>query len=136
MPSRIAVIDDEPHMRDLLAKLFSDTDVEVQPFARARDAVEYICGHEADVVISDIMMPGIKGDSCCHEIKKIDPTIQLVIITGYPDEKLISECIRIGISDIFIKPFDFTQVKEVALSAVSRSRNLKTISAAWRKPKE
>jgi len=136
MKKRIIIVDDEPNIVDLLSKIFESEDCETVGFGKARDAIEFVQAHEVDVIITDVMMPGIKGDNLCTEVKKLEPTVQLVVITGYPTEALFESLFRMGISDVFVKPFEFDKLKENVLLACERSQNLKLISRPWRKTKD
>lgn len=135
MKKRILIVDDEKDIIDILTRFFASDELEVHGFEKAHDAIAFIETHECDVIITDIMMPGIKGYHLCSEVRKIEPTIQFVIMTGYPTRELFSSLLAMGISDIFTKPFDFKKVRSVVLEACGRSQNLKKIASSWRKEK-
>jgi DNA-binding NtrC family response regulator len=136
MKRRILVVDDEPTIVNIVTKALAADGIELVGFNKSSDVLEYAQSYDVDVLISDFVMPGLQGNSLCAELKKIDPTIQCVVITGYPTEELFDSLLSIGITDVYIKPFDFVQLKNAALRACDRSQNLKHISKMWRTEKK
>lgn len=65
-----------------------------------------------DVVLSDIMMPGMDGLEMSTRIRSIAPDCQIIVLTAYNDIEYLLECIAIGISKFVQKPVDFAKLSQ------------------------
>ena len=79
----ILIVDDEPSILQTLSGLLSDEGFEVTTAANGYEALKIIDAESPDLVLLDIWMPGIDGIETLKEIKKGNPTIQVIIITGH-----------------------------------------------------
>lgn len=68
--------------------------------------------HLPDVVLSDIMMPGMDGLKMSSQIRAINPDSQIIVLTAYNDTEYLLECIAIGISKFAQKPVDFAKLSQ------------------------
>ena len=66
-----------------------------------------------DVVLSDIMMPGMDGLEMASQIRLIKPDCQIIVLTAYNDTEYLLECIAIGINKFAQKPVDFAKLSQV-----------------------
>ena len=85
----ILIVDDEPSILHSLSGLLSDEGFEVTTAANGYEALKIIEAESPDLVLLDIWMPGIDGIETLKEIKKENPTIQVIIITGHGDRKSV-----------------------------------------------
>lgn len=120
MKKQVVIVDDEPHILDAVERILANEDFDIVTFTRARDAIKFVQDCGVDVVVTDIMMPGIKGVDLCSELKKINPFIQFIVITGYASKDIVESLLRIGIADILVKPFKFDELKLMIHSAFQR----------------
>ena len=79
----ILIVDDEPSILQTLSGLLADEGFEVTTAANGYEALKIIDAESPDLVLLDIWMPGIDGIETLKEIKKENPTIQVIIITGH-----------------------------------------------------
>lgn len=76
-------------------------------------------GIEVVVVISDWLMPGMKGDEFLKTVERKNPSIQLVMITGHADESEIEKlCVNINMKACLRKPFNTEKLFEIIETAV------------------
>ncbi len=68
--------------------------------------------HMPDIVLSDIMMPGMDGLEMANQIRAIKPDCQIIVLTAYSDTEYLLECIAIGISQFAQKPVDFAKLSQ------------------------
>lgn len=106
MTRRILVVDDERDMRVLLQRIISqetvhEAVVEADPFK----AIERLKTDSFDMVITDLKMPKMDGIQLLEEMKKIDPTVSVVVMTAYATVETAVEAIRKGAYDYISKPF-------------------------------
>jgi PAS domain S-box-containing protein len=109
--TRILLIDDEP---DILRVLSRSLATDGYTVACARSGTEGLAAFEAqraDIVVTDIKMPGMDGIEVLKHIKARDPDSEVVIITGHGDIDSAVEALQFGASDFINKP-----VRDEALS--------------------
>ena len=80
--ARIIVIDDEEDVRDVLKEVLEREGFDVEIAANGDDGLELLSNKGADVVITDIIMPGKNGVETVHEIRKNFPNTRVIVISG------------------------------------------------------
>jgi DNA-binding NarL/FixJ family response regulator len=76
----------------------------------AEEALRQLPGHRPDVVLMDIQLPGMSGIECVAQLKKILPTVQVVMVTVYEDPDRIFSALRAGASGYILKRSEPAQV--------------------------
>ena len=100
----IAVCDDEAAIADLVAQLLAQGGFEVRTFYAGADLLA-AAAHEAfDLVVLDIMMPGMDGFACCRELRRTSP-VPIIFLTAKDEEidKVVG--FELGADDYVVKPF-------------------------------
>ncbi|HEY7450599.1 MAG TPA: response regulator [Vicinamibacterales bacterium] len=115
--ARILVVDDEASIRDLLAKVLKDYDVDVVPDGRS--AVELLRLYPYNLLIVDLKMPGMDGLSVIREGKRLKSDLRVIIITGYSTEASAIDALNLGVDGYLTKPFRVNQVLEQAAKAMA-----------------
>ncbi|MBI2821344.1 MAG: sigma-54-dependent Fis family transcriptional regulator [Acidobacteria bacterium] len=116
----ILVIDDEEIMRDVLAKLLQDEGYRCQTARTGEKGLEKIREGFFDLVLLDLMMPGIGGMRTLEEIRKIDSTIAVVILTAYASLESAVQATRAGAFDFLAKPFKNEELLVVVKNGLQR----------------
>lgn len=110
---KILVVDDDISMREALTRMLEKGGYEIQSAPGGKSALNLYTKDNFDLVISDIMMPEIKGVELLRELKKIDKDAKVIFITGYATVETAVQAIRIGAEDYFTKPFKNVEVLKV-----------------------
>ena len=104
-------------MREALGGALSDAGYQVVLAQRGAEAIARAAIETFDLVVSDIKMPGIDGLQAVESVKKQQPSIKSIIVTGYSNKDNTLRAVELGVSDFLKKPFrldDFlNRVKEV-----------------------
>ena len=104
MPKLIFVIDDEKNIREIIRSYLEKESFSVMEFDSAEPALEAFTRYKPDMLIVDIMMPGMSGFELCNEVRKIDNTP--IIIVSARDEELDRILgIEMGADHYMMKPF-------------------------------
>ena len=103
---RVLVIDDEVGIRMGCQRALSSQNYEVDSAASGEEGLEKIAREGYDLVLLDIMMPGMGGMETLKCITEIDPNLVCVVITGYATVELAVQAIKQGAYDFITKPFD------------------------------
>ncbi len=109
LPS-ILLVDDEPSILRTLSGLLSDEGFEVKTASNGYEALKFIDAESPDLVLLDIWMPGIDGIETLKEIKKDNPFIQVVIITGHGTIETAIKATKLGAFDFIEKPLSIEKV--------------------------
>lgn len=103
--SRILVVDDDVGILESLKAFLTFKGFLVQAFFEGAAALESFRSEPFPLVLTDLMMPGITGQELLTEVKKIDSTTEVVVMTGYGTIDSAVSTIRAGAYDYIVKPF-------------------------------
>jgi signal transduction histidine kinase len=103
---RILVIDDEPGMRMGCQRALSSQGYQVETAPSGEEGLQKLQQENYDLILLDIMMPGMGGMETLKHIPEIDPNLVCVVITGYATVELAVQAIKQGAYDFITKPFD------------------------------
>ena len=103
--SRILLVDDHPVVREGLRSMLSgDPRIEVVGEAvSGKDALEQVQKLEPDVVLTDILMPGMSGIEVTRQIKRLRPEIVVILLTMYDSKMYVMEGLRAGAAGYLVK---------------------------------
>jgi PAS domain S-box-containing protein len=107
---RILVIDDEEFVRETLAEMLEDLKHQVTPVGSGKLAVEQVQAEQFDVVFTDLAMPEMDGWETARAIRKLQPELPVVLVTGYGATAQPPSGELDLVAGIIGKPFDFDQV--------------------------
>lgn len=116
----VLIADDDPGVRDLLKELLHEEGYRLFFASNGREAVEIATRQPIDVAILDLRMPVMGGVEALKEIKKIDETVQVLMITGFADMDSLSECVSEGALDYIPKPVHLQEITRAVRRAVLR----------------
>jgi signal transduction histidine kinase len=114
----ILIVDDESVIRDLCGKALHD--YHVIEAEDGRQALEIFLrgGVEIDVVLTDVMMPRLDGLELLKRIKEREPTVVVVMMTGFADKELILKALKSDADDFITKPLNLLQLKSAVDKAL------------------
>ncbi len=121
--SSILLVDDSPETLELLGDCFSLSECKVVKAETGNKALEMLKRNHFEIAVVDINLPDLSGISVLDAIKQHDPTIAVVMITGYPEPNFVVNSMKRGASDFLIKPFELDKLMMVMMR-VSREREL------------
>jgi DNA-binding response OmpR family regulator len=100
----ILLVDDDGDILFHFKNILSNEGYLVESASYGRDALLKTKETDFDMAIIDIMLPDTRGDQLAIEIRKLNPSIELIFITGFSYMNECIEALDIGISEILIKP--------------------------------
>lgn len=119
-PIRLLCVDDEERFVATLAKLLSLKNMRVTTAKSGEEALELFEPGKFDVALVDVKMPGISGVDLLAELKKRDPRLEVIILTGHASVDTAAEIMSLGGSDYLLKPCPTSEVEAKVLSAMER----------------
>lgn len=105
-------VEDEQSTREQVSGLLKRIVRTLHVASDGIDGLDKYKEHRPDVVLSDIMMPGMNGLEMASQIRLINPDCQIIVLTAYNDTEYLLECISIGISKFAQKPVDFLKLSQ------------------------
>jgi len=109
----VVLVEDEDSNRETMVRALRKTGYAVKDFARAADAIEYLSKAEKVVlVITDLIMPEMDGLDLLREVKKLDPDIAVLMITGHGSVDTAVEAMKKGAEDYLTKPVDLNELRK------------------------
>lgn len=117
--ARILIIDDELPVCRSMASALAGGDYDVDTALSGNEALEKERENRYDVIVSDLMMPGISGIDLLRKIREARPEALVIMVTGYPSIKTAVESIKLGAFDYLPKPFTAQQLRTLVTRALS-----------------
>ena len=118
----VLIVDDEIGVRESL-KIILNKDYEVSLARNAEEAFSKIKEHSPDVILLDITLPDLDGLKVLERIKRNDPNIIVIMITGAETVNTAVEAMKLGAYDYVTKPFDIDQLRLI----ITRSLTAKAL---------
>ncbi|MCB2156617.1 sigma-54 dependent transcriptional regulator [bacterium] len=122
---RLLIVDDEPRMCQVLNLLATRWGYEVRTAQSGRDALEVLNDFPAEVVVSDLKMPGMGGDELLREVRARYPDAMVIMMTAHATVKSAVEAMKAGAFDYIMKPFDNDELR-LTIDRATEHRDLRT----------
>jgi CheY-like chemotaxis protein len=119
---RILAVDDEPIVLQTMATVLSCLGYQVDCAKSGEEAVEFVRQHDVDLILLDMIMPGINGAETFRRIKAIKPAQKAVVLSGYADPTVLAEARRLGISQYLMKPAPVAAIATAIRGALDPQR--------------
>jgi len=114
------IVDDDKAIGEVLKELVSREHTSVDVFTDGFEAVQFVKKQPVDIVITDLMMPGIGGLEVLRQAKITNPHVVVIIITGHGSLETAIEAVREGAYDYIKKPFKLEEMGIAFNNAVER----------------
>ena len=123
MKAKLLVVDDEIGIHKVISSTLRPLDFEVVGSARAEEAISLIGLSHFDTVLLDINMPGMGGIAACRAIRRIAPTLPILMLTvrNSVDDKV--EALEAGADDYVTKPFAIRELVARVNAAIRRGQS-------------
>lgn len=120
----LLIVDDEERFRKTTAAILERRGFAVSAVPGGLEAVEEIKKNRFEVVILDLKMPGMDGNQVLRELKKIEPEIEVIMLTGHGTPESALYGLKDGVFDYLSKPVNVDLLAQRIRDAVSRKRGL------------
>ena len=124
----ILVIDDEKRIREGCSKILKKEKCIVDMAENGNDGLEMIADKHYDIVLTDLMMPGIGGMEVVNKVREKNSDTVVIVITGFATVEHSIEAMRTGAFDFIPKPFTPDQLRVVVGKALKMTRTLQDIA--------
>ncbi len=103
---KVMLVDDEKDFLETLCKRLTKRKLDVTSANSGREAIAKIQEFPVDVVVLDVRMPGMNGIETLKEIKKIKPSVEVIMLTAHADVQVAIEGMELGAFDYLMKPME------------------------------
>jgi two-component system, NtrC family, response regulator AtoC len=112
--AKILLVDDEPGMLRYIKTLLEVEEHQVATASTGEEALEIVeKGLNPDLVLLDLLMPGIDGLETLESLRKLRPSVKVVILSCVNDTKKVVQAIRLGATDYITKPFQKAELDNI-----------------------
>ena len=126
--THILLIDDDPAVLDMVQSALAHYGMEVHAYPDAAQALELIqnpAAPEFDLVITDINMDGLDGFDVIHKVKTLHPSLPVVLMTGQASVDYAVRAMRMGASNLFMKPIAIRDLVQSVFHLVDLHRDFR-----------
>jgi len=115
---KVLVIDDEQIVLDSVCRILKEENCEVEISLRGQQGLDRALSEEYDMVLTDIRMPTIGGMRILRDVKRVKPSVPVIIMTGYATVKSAVQAMKLGAADYIEKPFTPEELLNTVSSAL------------------
>ncbi|MGD9826696.1 response regulator [Desulfobacter sp.] len=112
MSEKVLIIDDEQEFTQALAERMTNRGMTVSTSSSAMEGLQNVEEHSFDVVVLDLQMPEMDGIETLKILKKKNPELQVILLTGHATVEKGIEAMKLGAMDLLEKPADMTTLTE------------------------
>ena len=136
-PSKVLIVEDDPDSREYLRLILSELGHEVIEAESGEQAIVQYLQNAPDIILMDIIMPGMNGYEATREIKELasDYFVPVIFLTSITDERMLARCIESGGDDFVNKPFSRVVINS-KITAMQRIKALNQKLEHYRKSNE
>ena len=120
MSHTILVVEDEPVQLEAISGFLSKQGYKVLQSSRPFDALALAREHAVDIVLTDFKMPEMSGVELLEALKKMNPGIEVIIMTAYGSVESATQAMKLGAVDYITKPIDLRQLQLMIRNTLER----------------
>jgi len=110
--TKVLIVDDDRSVRNFLERFLKQKGyLWVKSVATGQECLDAIEKEDIKFILLDIKLPDVDGIEVLRRIQKIKRGVNVIMITGFPEEATAKEALRLGAYDYIIKPFDLAYLE-------------------------
>jgi DNA-binding response OmpR family regulator len=124
-PAHLLVVEDDAALRELVARRFGEAGYRVDTAATGPEALDAVAAAVPDLVLLDVMLPGMDGVEVCRRLRADHPLLTIVMLTARADELDRVVGLEVGADDYVTKPFSLPELVARVRAALRRIRTVR-----------
>ena len=108
----VLVVDDDPDLQELFKAFLKKIGFSRVVVGTAKDAISSLRKQKFDLMFLDLQLPDAPGDQVYKTAKQIDPDLNVIVITGYPDSEMLDRILQISPVTVLKKPLKIEQLNK------------------------
>ncbi len=119
------IVEDDPDARKVLSLILKLDGYQIHSAASGQEALEVLAGLVPDVILLDVMMPGMDGYQVCHWIRSNPPVrhVPVVMLSGKADPESVARGMEVGADEYLAKPITPSKLTAQLKAVLSRTAN-------------
>src|SRR5579875_1080613 len=122
VPPTIVILDDNPRSLELLAAGLAHEDARILTVSRPEDAIALVREHVPELLITDLVMPGMSGLDVLDRVTELAPRTEVIVMTAHYTTETAVAAIKRGAADYLEKPVKLPVLRERVHSLVEAAR--------------
>lgn len=118
--TKILLVDDEEKSLKVLSRSLHMLGYSTVAISSPKDALDVVAGESPDIVIADLVMPYISGIELLEQVKKVSPSLPVIVLTGYGTVKTAVDAMKKGAFDYVTKPYNIEEVDLIIKRALEQ----------------
>jgi excisionase family DNA binding protein len=106
----VLVVDDDPNLQDLFRTFLKTIGFSRVVVGTATEAIKSLRKQKFDLMFLDLQLPDAPGDQVYKTAKQIDPDLNVIVITGYPDSEILDRILQVSPVTVLKKPLKVEQL--------------------------
>ncbi|MHA4895996.1 response regulator transcription factor [Pedobacter sp. PWIIR3] len=119
---KVLLVEDEPGLVSVIIRGLAESGIEVSAAVDGVTGLQMAVQHEFDLIILDLMLPGLSGIQICKEIRKTDQIIPILMLTALSSTENVVTGLDSGADDYLAKPFKFAELEARIRTLIRRSK--------------
>ncbi len=119
----ILIVDDQPEVCEMLVDYLVHLGARVEAVTDGHAALEHLRRARFDAIVTDLRMPGFDGAALVTSARQIDPSLVVIVMTGFPSFESALAVVRMGAHEYLRKPFDLGEVQRALTSGLTSREN-------------
>ncbi len=124
---KILIVDDEPGIRNFMSRIVETLNYNHVEAADGKEALQLYRQDGADLILSDVRMPGLDGLGLLEQVRMIDPEQVVIMVTAFDDSDTVKKALKAGAYDYINKPLDLDEVIYSIQRGMEKVRFLKKL---------
>ena len=108
----VLVVDDDPGLQDLFRTFLKQIGFSRVVVGTAKEAIKSLRKQKFDLMFLDLQLPDAPGDQVYKTAKQIDPDLNVIVITGYPDSEILDRILQVSPVTVLKKPLKIEQLNQ------------------------
>ena len=109
----VLVVDDDPSLQDLFRTFLKQIGFSRVVVGTAKEAINSLRKQKFDIMFLDLQLPDAPGDQVYKTAKQIDPNLNVIVITGYPDSEILDRILQVSPVTVLKKQLKVEQLNQV-----------------------
>jgi CheY-like chemotaxis protein len=117
---KLLIVDDEADVREFAASFFRKRKIEVTTAASGEETLLMLGKEHFDLLLLDIKMSGMDGIQTLEQLRKTQPDLKVVMVTGKKPEESLQQCRQFGILGYIQKPLILDELERIVLTELRK----------------
>lgn len=117
--AKLLIVDDESDIREFARNFFRKRQIEVSIASGGRQALDLIARESPNLVLLDVRMEEMTGIEVLRELRRVNPSVKVIMVSGVEDEETIKEANALGVIGYIHKPFILEELEKIVLAQLN-----------------